>query len=125
VDVLSACKKVFFVANAMIRKALLLYGEVRLDAMGEAAFDVLNCSFERRVFRREQKMHVVRHDDEVMQQVVAFTAVVLQHFEEEFGAFGSQKDVAKLVAVVIKNVPGREVLRGIALRAFVRALSAP
>jgi len=51
--------------------------------VGEAAADVFHRSGE--VFGGDEEMDVVGHDDEGVEFVEAFSAVVLEGFEEEFG----------------------------------------
>ena len=64
-------------------------GKFGFEAAGEAAFDEHHCSFEGDVLWCEKKVDVVRHDDEGVELVMAFAAIVLEGFEEEFGVRGN------------------------------------
>jgi len=57
--------------------------------MGEAAFDQADGSFQRNDLWGEDEVDVVGHDDEGVEFVVAFAAIVLEGFEEEFGVRGN------------------------------------
>ena len=62
--------------------------EFGFEAAGEAAFEEHHCSFEGDLLWCEEQVDVVRHDDEGVEFVMAFAAVVLEGFEEELGVDG-------------------------------------
>lgn len=64
--------------------------------MGEAAFDEAHGAFEG-FGGGEEEMDVVGHDDEGVEFVVAFAAVVLEGGEEELGVGGDLEDAAGVV----------------------------
>lgn len=74
--------------NAMVRKSCLPYlaveSEFFLDPVRKAAFDELNGFFERKLITgRDDRVQVVSHDDEFMQQEAAFVAVIPQDINEK------------------------------------------
>jgi hypothetical protein len=50
--------------------------------VGESALNELDDSFEREFLRRQKQVDVIGHDDEGVEFVVAFAAIVLEGFEE-------------------------------------------
>lgn len=82
-DVVAADLEVFCVADAVVGEAALPDGELRGEASGKASFDEADGAFEGDGFRCEQEMDVVGHDDEGVEFVVAFAAVVLEGVDEE------------------------------------------
>ena len=76
--------KLFPVTNAMIRKASLPNRKLRAETVRESAFDQPDRSLQRDLSRSEEKVDMIRHDDERMQLVMAQPAVVLQCFDEHF-----------------------------------------
>lgn len=72
------------VAEAVVGEASLPNGEFRGEAVREASLDESDGSFECFLWG-EKQVDVVGHDDEGVEFVVSFGAVVLEGFEEEFG----------------------------------------
>ena len=87
-DVVAVCEEVLTVSDAVVCEAALPNGKVRREAARETAFDELHDAFECEVLRGDYQMDVVGHDDEVMELVLPFAAVVLEGFEEELGVGG-------------------------------------
>jgi hypothetical protein len=85
VDVVAVSEEVISVTHAAVGETALPGGELRGQAAGETAFDELDRAFEGDAGGGEEKVNVVGHDDEGVEFVVAFAAVVLEGFEEEFG----------------------------------------
>lgn len=94
-DVVVADVVVSGVADAMVGEASLPDGELRGDAVGEAAFDELHGSLERDVGWSEEQMKVVRHDDVCVQEIAG--AVVVDGFEEKGGVAFDLKESAAIV----------------------------
>jgi hypothetical protein len=65
--------------------------------MREAALYKLDSAFERDLLRRDQKMDVIRHNDEVVQQITALATIMLQRFEKELRGFFRSEDRATLM----------------------------
>ena len=84
------------VADAVVGEASLPDGEFGGEAMGEASLDESDGSFEG-LLRCEKQMDVVGHDDEGVEFVVSFGAVVLEGFDEEFGVALDLKESASVV----------------------------
>lgn len=81
---------VLAIANAVIGKAFLpdqrLNSKLLLRAKGEAAFDVLQGLFQRRIRGGcDDEMKVVRHGDEFVQQETIFLAVVIKDVQKKPG----------------------------------------
>ena len=83
VNVVAVCEEVFAVLRAPVCEAFLPDRKLGSEAPGEAAFDELHRPFKSNTCWGEEKMDVVWHDDESMEFVVAFMAIVLESFEEE------------------------------------------
>lgn len=63
--------------------------------MGEAAFDELQAALQRDAGWSDEQVDVVEHYDEGVETIEAFTAVVLESFEEQLGmAFNLEKSSA-------------------------------
>ncbi len=77
--------KVGPVANAMVCIAALPDGKLGAEPVREATLNQLYGAFQRDDLWCKQQMHVVGHNDKVVQLVVTFAKVVLQGIEEEFG----------------------------------------
>src|ERR1700679_3889386 len=99
VDVTAVGEEVVAVAHASVGKASLPDWELRGHAAREASFDELDGTLEGDVLWREEEMDVVRHDDEGVEFVVAFVAVVLEGFEQEFGCGCNLEEVAAIVGL--------------------------
>lgn len=84
------------VADAMVGKASLPDGELGGEAVGEASLDESDGSFESLLWS-EKKVDVVGHDDEGVEFVVSFGAVVLEGFDEEFGVAFDLEEAAAVV----------------------------
>jgi hypothetical protein len=97
VKICAAGVAVFFVADTVVGEASLPDGELRSEAMGEAAFDHAYGPFERDDLWRKDEVDVIGHDDEGVEFVMAFVAVALEGFEEEFGV---GRDLEETAAVV-------------------------
>jgi hypothetical protein len=85
VDVGSADFELGSVANAVVGEASLPDGLGGGEAVGEASFDQAYGALEGDALRGEEEVNVIGHDDEGVEFVVAFGAVVLEGFEEELG----------------------------------------
>ena len=99
VDVAAVGEEVVAVAHAAVGEAALPDGELRGEAVREAAFDELDGALEGDVLWGEEEMDVVGHDDEGVKFVVAFAAVVLEGFEEEFGGGCDLEEAAAVVGL--------------------------
>jgi hypothetical protein len=95
-NVVVADAVVCYVADAMVGEASLPDGEFRGKAVGEASLDESDGSFES-LLRSEKQVDVVGHDDEGVEFVVSFGAVVLEGFDEEFGVTFDLKEEAAVV----------------------------
>jgi len=98
-DVGAMGEEVFAVAHATVGKAALPNRKLRAKAVGEAAFDELNCTLKSNALWRDQQMDVVGHEDEGVELVVAFAAVVLEGFEEEVGGGFNLEEASALVGL--------------------------
>ena len=98
VDVVAVCEEVFAVSHTAVSEASLPDRKFGTKAAGEAALQELHGALECDVFECEKDMDVVGHDDEGVEFVMAFAAVVLEGVEEELGVrFGLEE---------AKTVPG-------------------
>jgi hypothetical protein len=97
VDVSSRRQKAFPIASPLIREAPLPYWKLRSQTMRKAAFDEPYSSFERDVLRCQQKMHMLWHDDEIMQEVVSLTPIVLESLNEEIAVYDDLKQAPAIV----------------------------
>jgi len=97
VEVGAAGCEVFSVADAMVGEAALPDGKLGGESVGEAALDEAHDSFEADVLRSQNQMHMLGHDDEGVQLVVALASVVLECFYEEFGVDGKLEEAATVV----------------------------
>ena len=83
VNVLAIVKVVFVIPNAMIGKTFLPNLQVRLtglsDLVREAAFDVLHCTFEGDIIRRQNEVNVVRHHDKFVQQELLLCCIAVEN----------------------------------------------
>jgi len=84
------------VADAVVGEASLPDGEFGGEAVGEASLDESDGAFEG-FLRGEEEMDVVGHDDEGVEFVVSFGAVVLKSFDEEFGVAFDLEETAAVV----------------------------
>ena len=97
VDIVAVGFKVCAVADAVVGVAALPDGEFRGQAVGEAAFDEAHGAFESDGLWGEEEVDVVGHDDEGVEEIVAFGAVVLEGFEEEVAVGGELEEAAGVV----------------------------
>ena len=67
--------------------------------MGEASLDELDRAFEGDVYWGEEEMDVVWHDDEGVEFVVAFAAVVVEGFYQELGCGRDQEECSPVVGL--------------------------
>jgi hypothetical protein len=67
--------------------------------MGEAAFDELHGSLKRDAGGCEEKVDVIGHDDEGVEFIVAFAAIVLECVEEEMGVGGELEEAAPIIGL--------------------------
>ena len=95
-DVEEARVEVEAVADAVVREGTLPDGKAGGEAVGEAALDEAHGAFEGLGWG-EEEMDVVGHDDEGVQLVVAFCAVVLKGLQEELGVGGELEEAAGVV----------------------------
>ena len=77
-------EEVSAVTHAAIGESFLPDGKFGFEAMGETTFDELDGSFKRDVLRSDEQMGMARHDYEGVKFEMAFAAIVLEGFEEEF-----------------------------------------
>jgi hypothetical protein len=98
---------VFGVPDAVVAEAALPDGKLRGEAVGEAAFDEAHRALECDDLRSEDQVDVVGHDDEGVEFVVAFAAVVLEGFEEELGGGGHLEETAAIVSAGRDEVRAR------------------
>jgi len=87
---------VCWVADAVVGEASLPDGELGGEAVGEASLDESDGSFES-LLRCEKQVDVVGHDDEGVEFIVSFGAVVLEGFDEEFGVAFDLEEAAAVV----------------------------
>jgi hypothetical protein len=84
VDVVAMGLVVAWVFDAAKREALFPDGHFGFEAEGEASFDVLNGLLDGDVRGGgDEEMEVVWHEDEGVESVAAFGAVVVEELEEE------------------------------------------
>ena len=84
--------------------------------MGEASLGESDGSFES-LLRSEKQVDVVGHDDEGVEFVVSFGAVVLDGFDEEFGvAFDLKEATAVIGSAGDEEGAGAGCAGGIAMR---------
>ena len=81
-DVVSVDFEVFVVADAVVGEAFLPDGVFVSEAVGEAALDEHEGSFEGDVLWGEEEMDVIGHGDEGVEFVVTFMTIVLEGLEE-------------------------------------------
>ncbi len=110
VDVVAVLFVIVSVADAVVGEASLPDGEGGVEAVGEAPFDEHHGSFEGDVLWGKEEMDVVGHDDEGVETVVAFVAVMLEGFEEELGCAVDLKEAASVVSDACDEVGSRQVL---------------
>jgi len=87
---------VFCVADAVVGEASLPDGEFGGEAVREASLDDSDGSFES-LLRCEKQVDVIGHDDEGVEFVVSFGAIVLEGFDEEFGVAFDLEETAAVV----------------------------
>jgi hypothetical protein len=97
VNIVAAGVEVVAVADAVVAEASLPGGEMGGEAVGEAALDELHGALEGEVLWGEKEVDVVGHDDEGVEEVVAFVAVVLEGLEEEFGVGVDLEEASSVV----------------------------
>jgi hypothetical protein len=85
------------VEDEMVSESSLPDREFGGNATGEAAFDQVHDLRDGFVVWGEEQVGVVGHDDEGVEFVCAFGAVVLEGFEEEFGVRGDLEEAATIV----------------------------
>ena len=74
------------ISHAVIAETCLPDGPVRLQAEGESSFDELHGTLQRHLRRRrDQGMHMIGHDDEFMQKILPFIAIVSEGMDEKTG----------------------------------------
>ena len=74
------------VLHSEFLEAVLPDGHFGFQAKGEASFDVLDGFLDGDVRRgRDEEVQMVGHEDEGMELVAAFGAVVVEELEEEVG----------------------------------------
>ncbi len=93
-DVISVREEVLLVAHAAVSESSLPDGKFGFEATGEAAFDEHQRSLNGDDLWGEEQVNVVRHDDEGMEFVVPFAAVVLEGIEEQLGVGGCLEETA-------------------------------
>jgi hypothetical protein len=97
VDVGSADFELGSVANAVVGEASLPDGLGRGEAVGEASFDQAYGALEGDGLRGDEEVNVIGHDDEGVEFIVAFGAVVLEGFEEELGVAVDLEEAAAVM----------------------------
>lgn len=95
-DVRAANFEIVGITNEVIGEASLPDRTLEIQTVRKAAFDQVHDFGNCVVVRREEKVHVVRHDDEGMEFVMAFGAVVLQGFEEELSVAGDLEEAVTI-----------------------------
>jgi len=74
------------IANAMIRETRLPYRRPRFKTVRESSFDELHGPLQSNLRRgREQRVDVIGHDDEFVQQKFSCIAIVRESFDQEAG----------------------------------------
>ena len=94
-NVVSGVEVVFLVDDLAVGIAGLPDFLLRREVVREASANVLH-GFGK-VFGCEEQVDVVGHDDEGVKFVVAFAAVVLERFEEEFGVACDLEEASAVV----------------------------
>ena len=87
-NVIPMMSEVVNITNPMIRKPALpdfrLAPDQRTERMGISSLDQLNRALDGDVLRRgKQKMDVIRHEDEGVQQVLRFATVMKKSFKKQ------------------------------------------
>ncbi len=96
-DVVAMGVVVARVFDAAKREALFPDGHFGFESEGEAPFDVLHGLLDGDVGRgREEEMEVVGHEDEGVELVAAFGAVVVEELEEEVGVVVDLEEAAAI-----------------------------
>jgi len=86
VNVMEMCLVVAMIFDTAKRETWLPYAQFGFQPEGESSLDVLHGFFERDIFGRcNQKVDVVGHEDEGMEMIAAFFAIIAQCGEEKFG----------------------------------------
>jgi len=84
--------KIPVVADPMIRKTSLPDRQTRLQSKRESSLDKLHRPLQRYfIRRRNQRMEVVRHDHEFMQQIFALFAIVEENINQQISRCGALK----------------------------------
>ena len=80
------CFVIAGVLDAMESKTWLPHAELGFQPEGESALDILHGFFEQNNFRRrEKKVDVIGHQDEGVEMIAVFCAILPENVEEEFG----------------------------------------
>ena len=96
-DVGAAGFEVIAVEDEVVGEASLPDGELRCDVAGESSLDEVHYLRDSFGVRGEEQVDVVWHDDEGVEFVCPFGAVVLEGFEEEVGVRGELEEAATIV----------------------------
>lgn len=96
-DVLVPHHEIFAVADAVVGEASLPDRSLGAHAVREATFDQAHRSLESDGLRRQQEMDVVGHDDEGVEQIVPFCAVMLKGCKEQLAVRRNLKDAAGVI----------------------------
>jgi hypothetical protein len=95
VNVLPCAEKFVTGSHAAVVEAALPDWDLGFEAMREATFNQLHHALERDVCWRDEEVNVVRHYDERVEEITAFSTVVLKRVEEEIGVtFDSEEGSA-------------------------------
>ena len=97
VDVGTAGLEVIGIENDVVGEASLPGGEFRGEAPGKSALDEVHDLRDGFVVWSDEQVDVVGHEDKRVDFVVAFGAVVLECFEEEFGVCWELEEAATIV----------------------------
>jgi len=85
------------VLHSEFLEAVLPDGHFGFEAKGEASFDILHCLLNGDVGGgRDEEVEVVGHEDEGVELVAAFCAVIVEYLEEEIGVGVGLKEAAAI-----------------------------
>ena len=84
---------VFKIAHTMVRETCLPHGRVRFQAIRKSSFEELHGPLQRNLLSgRQQRVEVVGHDHEFVEQKFSFVAIVRQRFDHKVSRCLPAKD---------------------------------
>jgi hypothetical protein len=77
---------IFQITHAMIRETRLPNRRTRFQSIRESPFDELHRPLQRDLRRGcQQRVHVIGHDDDFVQEILPFIAIVSEGFDQKTG----------------------------------------